>query len=108
MLRDTCRRGAAARFSRRLHPSGVKLDRLDGHPKFFYKWDIVGPNFSSKGPKIACRGIRTASNDPSLQTQGDICTVPDNTAGSVRVGSICLSHALGTHKKVGPRKAPNS
>jgi hypothetical protein len=57
ILRNTGRRGAAARLSRRLHPIGVKMDRLDGHP-VLKKWDIVAE-------KIARRGIRTASNDPS-------------------------------------------
>ena len=32
-LRGLGRRGAAADFSRRRHPRGVKLYRLDGHPE---------------------------------------------------------------------------
>jgi len=41
-LRDTGRRGAAARFWRCLHPRGVKIGRLDGHLEL---------------KKLVCRGV---------------------------------------------------
>jgi hypothetical protein len=64
MLHDTGRRGAAARFSRRLQSCGVKLDRLDGHPES-KKWDIVGPQSFSKGP----RKPRSAASNRRQTTQ---------------------------------------
>jgi len=49
-LRGLGRRGAAARFSRRRHPRGVKLYRLDGHLEF-KKLDIRGSLLFMKRPK---------------------------------------------------------
>ena len=42
--------------------------------------------------------MNTASNDLSLLRRGTITVVPDNMAGSVRVGSICISRELGLEK----------
>jgi len=50
-LHDTGCRGASARFSRRLYPRGVGMDRLDGHPEL-KRWDILGAQRFSKHPNF--------------------------------------------------------
>jgi hypothetical protein len=104
--RDMGRRSAAARFSRRLHPRGVKLDRLDGHPES-KQWDIV-----RGGPQRfrSCGRAPRHQNDAKRPRyrHGLIFKQFPTIAGSVRVGSNCLSHGLGTQKEIGHCRAPNS
>jgi hypothetical protein len=42
--------------------------------------------------------VNAASNDLNLLRRGTIEVVPDNMAGSVWVGSICISRELELHK----------
>ena len=46
----TARYGSSRRRCSFLHPRGVKMDRLDGHPEL-KKWDIVGAQRFLKRPK---------------------------------------------------------
>jgi hypothetical protein len=67
-LRGLGRRGAAARFSRRRHPRGVKLYRLDGHLEL-KKWDIQGSLLFFEAPKET--GVAASIRRQMTQTYWD-------------------------------------
>ena len=60
---------------------------------------LGAPSYSFSVPEYGRCVVNTAPNDLSLLRQGTIKVVPDNMAGSVRVGSICFSRQLGLGKK---------
>jgi len=68
-LRGFGRRGAAARFSRRRHPSGVKMHRLDGHHEL-KKLDIQGSLLFSKRPRKRALRCQYDAKRPKLTETG--------------------------------------
>jgi len=60
---------------------------------------LGAPSYFFSVPEYGRCVVNTAPNDLTILRRGTIKVVPDNMAGSVRVGSICFPRQLGLGKK---------
>ena len=106
-LRGLGRLGAAARFARRRHPCGVKMYRLDRQPAF-KSGTYRAPCFFPIAQRNGRCDVKYGAKRPKLNEAGYYWSCFRQYGGVVRVGVICFSHGLGTHKKVGHSGLYNS
>jgi len=83
------------------------MNRLDGNP-VLRKLDIQGSLLFSMRPKKRALRCQYSTNRPKLTAAGYHQSCSRQCGGVVRVDSTCLSHDLGTHKKVGHSGLPKS